>query len=238
MASKKTIKARNFAFIIYPESLPDDWLECLEKLGVSMAVSPLHDLDEVERKFEDMTDDEKAIIKNGGKVYKKAHYHVLYVARNPVTTESIRNKIKRALGNNSVSHIEIVDNVEYYYQYLTHESSDAIKKNKHRYDKKDLVHINGFDIDRYVTLDESEKRELKNLLLHIIRKNHIVNVIQLLDFVEEFGEEYGVTDTNAVNDIVTANPGGFRLYFDANYQRGYRCKIVEVDEDTGEITEY
>ncbi|WP_333493666.1 Rep family protein [Enterococcus lactis] len=82
-------------------------------------------------------------------------YHVLYIARNPVTAESVRIKVKRALGNNSISHIEIVDSVEYYFQYLTHESSDAIKKNKHKYDKKDIRYINDFDIDRYVTLDES-----------------------------------------------------------------------------------
>lgn len=96
---------------------------------------------------------------------------MLYIARNPVTIESVRNRIKRALGGNSVSHIEIVDSVDYYFQYLTHESSDAINKNKHKYDKKDIRYINDFDIDRYVTLDESQKRELKNQLLQIIRKN-------------------------------------------------------------------
>lgn len=53
---------------------------------------------------------------------------MLYIARNPVTIESVRNRIKRALGGNSVSHIEIVDSVDYYFQYLTHESSDAINK--------------------------------------------------------------------------------------------------------------
>ena len=32
-------KARNFAFIIYPESIPENWEECLIKIGVAMAVS-------------------------------------------------------------------------------------------------------------------------------------------------------------------------------------------------------
>lgn len=135
MASNKT-KARNFAFIIYPESIPSDWIDCLSRVGVPMAISPLHDLDEKESK--NLTDEEQVIVKKGGKVYKKAHYHVLYIARNPVTIESVRNRIKRALGGNSVSHIEIVDSVDYYFQYLTHESSDAINKNKHKYDKKDI----------------------------------------------------------------------------------------------------
>ena len=97
--TKQITKARNFTFIIYPDSIPEDWELCLEKLDVPMAISPLHDEDETERKFEELTEDEKQIVNNGGRIYKKAHYHVLYIARNPVTTESVRKKIKRALGN-------------------------------------------------------------------------------------------------------------------------------------------
>lgn len=232
----KNTKARNFAFIIYPESIPEDWEECLEKLGVSMAISPLHDMDETERKFEDMTEDEKAIINSGEKIYKKAHYHVLYIARNPVTVESIRNKIKRALGNKSVSHIEIVDSVEYYFQYLTHESKDAIRQNKHKYDKVDLKFINDFDIDRYVTLDESQKREMKSLLLDIVRENHLVNVIDLMAFLSVSGGEYGINNMADVNDVVSTNPSAFRLWFEGNYQCGYRARHAQIiDMTTGEI---
>ncbi|MDN8704971.1 Rep family protein, partial [Staphylococcus aureus] len=91
-------------FIIYPESIPEDWKTCLEKLDVPMAISPLHDKDETERKK--LTEDERKKVANGEKVYKKAHYHILYIAKNPVTIESVRNKIKRALGNKAISHVE------------------------------------------------------------------------------------------------------------------------------------
>lgn len=227
MAVRKYIKARNFSCILYPESIPKNWEECLSKLGVSMAVSPLHDKD-------------KSAVK--GQTYKKGHYHVIYIARNPVTVESVRNKLKRVLGNKAVSHIEIVDNVENMFKYLTHESKDAIKKNKHKYEKKDITYINGFDIDRYITLDESQKRGLKNLLLNIIRKEHLVNVIHLLDVLEVHGAEYGIHNMSDVNDVVTANSGGFRLYFDANYQMGYRYTVTttatkKFDKETGEILE-
>lgn len=83
-----------------------------------MAASPLHVLDETERKFEDMSENEKTIVRNGGKGFKKTHYHVLYITRNPVTAESVKIKVKRALRNNAISHIEIVASVEYYFQYL------------------------------------------------------------------------------------------------------------------------
>lgn len=231
MASDKT-KARYFTFILYPESIPVDWEKHLTNLGLAMAVSPLHDSDEKETK--DLSPEEKQAVQSGKKLFKKPHYHVLYIARNPVTVESVRKKIKRILGDKSLSHIEIVDSVKNVFLYLTHESKTAIEEKKHRYDKKDIVYINDFDIDRYITLDENEKRELKNLLLNIIRKEHLVNVIHLLDFVELKGAEYGIHSIADVNDVVTANASGFRLYFDANYQDGYR-RNNKFDVETGEI---
>ncbi|MDK9844916.1 Rep family protein, partial [Staphylococcus equorum] len=39
--TKQITKARNFTFIIYPDSIPEDWELCLEKLDVPMAISPL-----------------------------------------------------------------------------------------------------------------------------------------------------------------------------------------------------
>ena len=38
-------KARYFTFLLYPESIPEDWEMKLELIGVPIAVSPLHDKD-------------------------------------------------------------------------------------------------------------------------------------------------------------------------------------------------
>lgn len=136
-------KARYFTFLLYPESIPEDWEMRLESLGVPIAISPLHD--------KDLSNVE-------GQKYKKAHYHVIYVAKNPVTAESVRLKIKRCLGSRSVAMVQIVvQSMENIYLYLTHESKDAIAKNKHVYDKKDIKLLNNFDIDRYITLDVEDK---------------------------------------------------------------------------------
>ena len=228
--NKTKVKARSFAFILYPESVPDNWIDCLTKLGVPMAISPLHDLDQSERKFEDMSEYEKNRIKNGEKIYKKPHYHVLYIAKNPVTAESVRIKVKRVLGDNSISHVEIVDNIEYYFQYLTHESADAVKKKKHKYSREDIVYLNGFDIERYITLDESEKRELVNLILALIRKFKIENIIDLSEFVEMYGDDYGLPNMSRINDVISSKTGLLRLYFDGNYQRRKRQQNSIYDE--------
>src|SRR5699024_11846938 len=95
--------------------------------------------------------------------YKKSHYHVIYVAKNPVTTHSVRKRIQRALGNQSVSMVQIViQSMENMYLYLTHESKEAIAKNKRVYDKKDIKLLNNADIDRYITHDVQDKEDRVN----------------------------------------------------------------------------
>ena len=86
-------KARYFTFLLYPESIPEDWEMKLESIGLPIAISPLHD--------KDLSDVE-------GQKYKKAHYHVIYVAKNPVTTDSVRKKVRQILGDKSVSMVQIV----------------------------------------------------------------------------------------------------------------------------------
>lgn len=212
-------KARYFTFLLYPESIPQDWELKLELIGVPMAISPIHDKDisEVE-----------------GQKYKKEHYHVIYVAKNPVTAESVRLKIKRALGDKSVAKVQIViQSMESMYLYLTHESKDAVAKNKHRYNKKDIKHINNFDIDRYTTLDVEDKEELFNLICDVIDDHDLANMRELRRFVNARGAEYGLPSMKVIRSVMKISSGLIRLSFDAVYQeRQYRDR---VDKETGEI---
>ena len=215
-------KSRYFTFLLYPESIPDDWKSKLELIGVPIAVSPLHDKD-------------KSTVP--GQDFKKPHYHVVYVAKNPVTADSVRYKIKQLLGDQSIAKVQIViRSMTSMYLYLTHESKDAIEKKKHKYNKQDITLINNFDVDRYVTLDESEKKELRQTLLEIIDKYKIVNIIELSAFIRERGNEFGIDGMRYVNEVISSTSGIFRLYFDANYQCGYRPVYSKtIDPETGEM---
>ncbi|HER0881340.1 TPA: replication protein [Streptococcus pyogenes] len=199
-------KARYFTFLLYPESIPNDWELKLEMLGVPMAISPLHDKD-------------KSNVE--GQQYKKPHYHVLYIAKNPVTADSVRWKIKKTLGEKSLALVQVVLNVENTYLYLTHESKDAIAKKKHVYDRADIKLINNFDIDRYVTLGVEEKGELFNVVVSVIRAYMLENIFDLYDFVEENGEAYGFT-IKLVNEVIAGKTGFMKLLFDGAYQRRKR----------------
>src|SRR5699024_5956829 len=155
------VKAIYFTFLLYPESIPMDLEIKLESIGVPIAISQLHD-----KELRDVK----------GQTYKNAHYHVIYVAKNKVTTHSVRKRIQRALVNQSVCMVQIViQSMENMYFYLTHESKDAIAKNKRVYDKKDIKLLNYFDIDRYITLDVEDKDDMLNDVCDLIDEHGLAN---------------------------------------------------------------
>lgn len=213
-------KARYFTFLLYPESIPADWKQRLELIGVPIAISPLHDRD-------------KSNVE--GQTYKKAHYHVIYVARNPVTPESVRIKIKRLLGDKSIAKVQIViRSMESMYLYLTHESKDAVEKKKHKYSKHDISLLNNFDIDRYITLDVKDKDDMLNDVCDLIDDHNLANMRELRRFLKAHGSEYGMPSIKVVNSVLRTHTGLIRLYFDAVYQER-KYGRGDINKETSEI---
>lgn len=213
-------KSRYFTFLLYPESIPEDWEMQLEKIGVPIAISPLHD--------KDLSDVE-------GQKYKKAHYHVIYVAKNPVTADSVRYKIKKTLGNQSISMVQIVvQSMENIYLYLTHESKDAIAKNKHVYAKRDIKLLNNFDIDRYITLDVEDKDDMLNNVCDLIDEYGLANIRELRRFIRDNGAKYNLPSMKIINSVLRSHTGLIRLYFDAVYQER-KYGRTDYDKETGEL---
>lgn len=214
-------KSRYFTFLLYPDSIPVDWEMKLEAIGVPMAISPLHNRD-------------KSTVE--GQQYKKTHYHVIYIAKNPVTADSVRWKIKQTLGDKSLAKVQIVvQSLESMYLYLTHESKDAVAKNKHKYSKKDITLINNFDIDRYITLDVEDKDDMLNDVCDMIDEHDLANMRELRRFVKLHGSEYGLPSMKIINSVLRSHTGLVRLYFDAVYQE--RKYGTTIDKETGEILE-
>lgn len=148
------------------------------QIGVCEVFSPLHDKD-------------KSNVE--GQEYKKSHYHVIYVAANPVTPHSVRMRIQRALGKESIAKVQVIkQSMENMYLDLTHESKDAIAKNKYKYDKKDIQLLNSFDIDRYVVLDVEGKDEMLNDVYDMIDDHGLINIRELRLFVKEHVAEYNL----------------------------------------------
>lgn len=152
------MKKRYWAFVLYPESAPENWREILQQTGLSICVSPLHDKD---------------INPTGEK--KKAHYHIILCYSGPTTfkcvksiTDSLNQPIPIAL-----------EQVRGYFRYLTHKDNPE----KYQYDEKEITTINDFDIDNYNDLSVSQINAIKIELQKIIRDNNIFEYCDLLDYL-------------------------------------------------------
>jgi len=226
-------KARHFTFLIYPDSAPDNWQKMLQEADCPIAISPLHDKDQREVKdLSKLTDEEKELY-DKGELLKKPHYHCIIVYTNTVTADAVRDKLRKVLDDEEkkevVNMVQIIKKgIGSMYQYLTHESVTAIDEGKYKYDKADIVHLNNFDIDRYIVLDAHDKEDMLNNLLKAIDGNGIENYKQLTRFMAEHGEEYGIESRKQLTAIIKSNIGMIRLAFDGEYQERKRAEEKQM----------
>lgn len=154
--AEKNVKKRNWAFVLYPESAPVDWREQLQKTGLPVAISPLHDRDV-----------------NATGEPKKPHYHVMVFYQGP-TAFSVVDRYTKSL-NQPIP--QPVEQVRGYYRYLTHKDNPE----KAQYDEKDIQTLNGFNIQDFVEMTKSEVTKVKRALMDYIRENDLMEYADLME---------------------------------------------------------
>lgn len=152
-------KKRNWAFVAYPESLPEDWLDILQSTGAPIAISPLHDSD-----------------LNADESEKKPHYHIIICYSGPTSFNVVRKITERVNGTIPIG----LEQVRGYYRYLTHEDNPE----KAQYNKSDIKLLNGFNIADFTDLTKSEVMKLKKEILKLIRDNDLTEYSDLIDLLE------------------------------------------------------
>lgn len=159
-SSKNDVKKRHWAFVAYPESLPEDWVEMLKQSGLKVAISPLHDRDT-----------------NPTGEPKKPHYHVIVSYDGPTTFGNVDGLTKRL--NQPIP--QPLEQVRGYYRYLTHEDNPE----KAQYDKADIRTLNGFNILDFVEMTKSEVTKYIREIRRFICDNDITEYAALLDILDE-----------------------------------------------------
>jgi hypothetical protein len=172
---EERICKRNWAFIAYPDSAPENWQEILQKAGLQCAVSPLHDAD--------VRADESE---------KKKHWHVMACWPGP-TTYNVAAKLSASV---NASLPQPVESMKGYYRYLTHED-DA---DKVQYDKADIIKINGFDIREYVEMTKTEVNRLKRDIMRFVEEHDIIEYCDLLVELDKYdlGDMWDVAANNTI----------------------------------------
>lgn len=131
-AKRAGLRARGWACIVYPESVPENWIKLLNEAHIQTLISPLHDKD----------------IDGAGKP-KKPHYHVLAMFDN-VVGESSAKKYFGRIGIKTPP--EKIDTIKGYARYLIHLDDH----DKAKYDESAIVALAGASW-RAAALDEAEE---------------------------------------------------------------------------------
>lgn len=151
----KNQKARYWATVGYPESLPDNWIEKLRETGLSVAISPLHNKD----------------INPTGEI-KKEHYHVIFAYEGPTTYNNVKNLCEEF---NMTIPIKL-ESIRGMYRYHLHLDNPE----KYQYDDRDRILLNGFDSNAVNELTKTEVNKLVREILTFVIDNDIIEYSDLL----------------------------------------------------------
>lgn len=161
-------KHRGFAFLIYPESAPQYWLDLLEGTHLRALVSPLHDADVWTEADEARNAEHKA------GTLKKPHYHCMVLFDGPTTAKNALSVLE-PLGVKYVEPVASVANMTRYFAHLDNED-------KARYDANDIKALNGAYIDLTRELSPEEKRIIKLKVLAWIRDNSVTEYADVVNY--------------------------------------------------------
>lgn len=80
--------------------------------------------------------------------------------------------------------------------------------------------------------------KFRNELLTAIVDNDLKNLIQLREYFENHSDEFTFKNITSFHQTICNNADVFSLYFEGNYQMGYRYnRKPKIDKETGEILE-
>lgn len=168
-------KERYWTFIVYPESLPQDWRDTLQQTGLQIAISPLHDKD----------------LNANGEI-KKPHYHIVLFFTGPTTynrVDKITKLINGTIPKRVISPIGMI-------RYLTHKDNPE----KYQYDEREITTINGLDIEDINGITTSMEIELKKAIIKICQVKKIKEYSTLINYLikEDMRDMFKIASCNTM----------------------------------------
>lgn len=162
---KKDTRTRNWSFIVYPESAPENWIEQLKEEMTPFAVSPLHDED----------------VNEGTGELKKAHYHVLLCFESMKSYEQVKEITERF--NGSIP--QRVNSAKGLIRYFVHRDNPE----KHQYDIINIYAYGDIDVISPFKTSTSRYDAIKQMLKYV-NDNNIMEFQDLMNYAMEEQEEW------------------------------------------------
>ena len=148
-------KGRDWTFIVYPESAPDNWRTVLDEAHLRWIESPLHDKD-----------------MNADGEIKKSHYHILLTFDGPVTEKQVIKLIDPL--NTPLP--KKVGSARGLVRYMAHLDNPE----KYQYSRDEIVGHCGADVESYFELTKTSKMSVMKEIITYIYENKIDNYADFL----------------------------------------------------------
>lgn len=176
-------KARDWTFILYPESAPEHWREILDETHLRWIESPLHDKD---------------VNADGEK--KKPHWHILLSFDGPVTQKAVKRLIEPL--NGPVP--QKIGSSKGLVRYMIHMDNPE----KYQYSINDIVAHNGADIQSYFELTATNRLTVMKEIITFIYDERIDNFADFLMIaIEKSDDWFSIAINNntlAINKMIDA----------------------------------
>jgi len=159
-AKTKDGRTRNWTFIVYPESAPENWRDVINAGHVQWIESPLHDADE-----------------NADGEQKKPHWHVAILNEGHKSYEQM--KVITDSVNATIPHP--VNSVQGLVRYMVHMDNPE----KTQYDKNLIVAHGGVDLSVYFKPNSSTRYMMIAEMRNWVRKYECTEFSLLFDYAAE-----------------------------------------------------
>lgn len=153
-------RTRNWTFVLYPESAPENWRSILDEEHLEWVESPLHDKD----------------VNSTGEL-KKPHWHILLMFAGVKKYEQIKeitDKLKCPIPQRC-------HNARAMVRYMAHLDNPE----KSQYSISDIIGHGGVDIAEMLRPSSSERYTLIKEMIAYVRKNNILEFQDLMDYAAD-----------------------------------------------------
>lgn len=157
---KKEKRSTKWAFIIYKESTPRNYIEILENLHIPYILSPWHDKD---------------INMQTGE-FKKSHKHGALFFESLKSYSQVSELLVENL--NSPSHIEVVMSPKGMYDYFIHASNP----DKTEYNIEEIESGCGFNLEKFLV---NNKEEFSTQVIDLIEEHDFMEFNNLVKFARD-----------------------------------------------------
>lgn len=172
--NKKDERVRNWTFVVYPESAPENWREIISELRTPWIESPLHDKD----------------VNADGEI-KKPHWHVMMMFPGNKSFNQIESLTKKL----NAPAPQKVANAKGMVRYFAHMDNPE----KYQYSKSDIVAHCGADLSELLEVTKTERYTLIREMMEFVNENGIIEMKDLLDYAmhEKFDDWFPLLCDNS-----------------------------------------